>query len=145
MLEVNKYLLIGCRKLVVETGAKYLHGMLNHLEMGPNATINCWIGKVLMFHFTIKHVAGESFGPDGLSRREVQPGDEEYPPDKDSGETNPIPKMVLTEGVPPPLEFDDFKNQIDSRGVYLQTMAMSVNCLKMNWIEQNGNMLMRKL
>ena len=44
-LEVNKYLLVGCRKLVVETDAKYLHGMLNHPEMGPNATINHWIEK----------------------------------------------------------------------------------------------------
>ena len=40
VLEVNKYLLIGCRKLVVDTDAKYLHGMLNHPEMGPNATLN---------------------------------------------------------------------------------------------------------
>ena len=39
-LEANEYLLIGCRKLVVETDAKYIHGMLNHPEMGPNATIN---------------------------------------------------------------------------------------------------------
>ena len=39
-LEVNEYLLIGCRKLVVETDASYIHGMLNHPEMGPNATIN---------------------------------------------------------------------------------------------------------
>ena len=55
-LKVNEYLLIGCRKLIVETDAKYLHGMLNHPEMGPNATINCWIKKVLMFHFTIEHI-----------------------------------------------------------------------------------------
>ena len=65
-LKVNEYLLTGCRKLIVETDAKYLHGMLNHPEMGPNATINCWIKKVLMFHFIIKHVADKSFGPDGL-------------------------------------------------------------------------------
>ena len=63
-LEVNEYLSISCRKSIVETDAKYLHGMLNHPEMGPNATINCWIEKVLMFHFTIKHVAGKSFGPE---------------------------------------------------------------------------------
>ena len=86
--------------------------------MGPNATINCWIKKVLMFYFTIKYVANKSFGPDGLSRREVQPGDKEYLLDEDSRETNPIPKIVLMEGVLPPLEFDDFKNQIDSRGGY---------------------------
>ena len=42
-LKVSEYLLIGCRKLVVETDAKYLYGMLNHPEMGPNATINRWI------------------------------------------------------------------------------------------------------
>ena len=128
--EVNENLLIGCRKLIVDTDAKYLHGMLNHPEMGPNATINCWIEKVLMFHFTIKHVAGKSFGPDGLSRREAQPGDKEYPMDKDSGETNPIPETVWIEGVPPPLEFDDFRDQIDLRGGYLQTMATSINCFK---------------
>ena len=83
-----------------------------------------------MFHFTIKHVAGKSFGPDGLSRREAQLGDEEYLPNKDSRETDPIPKIVLTERVPPPLEFDDFNNQIDSRGRYLQTLATSVSCFK---------------
>ena len=75
-------------------------------------------------------MAGKSFGPDGLSRREVQPGDEEYLPDEDSGETNLIPKIVLTEGIPPPLEFDDFKDQIDSRGGYLQALATSVNCFR---------------
>ena len=39
-LEANEYLLTGCRKLVIETDAKYIHGMLNHPEMRPNATIN---------------------------------------------------------------------------------------------------------
>ena len=39
-LEANEYLLTGCRKLVIETDAKYIHGTLNHPEMGPNATIN---------------------------------------------------------------------------------------------------------
>ena len=38
-LEVNKYVLIDCRKLVVEMDAKYLKGMLNHPKMGPNAPI----------------------------------------------------------------------------------------------------------
>ena len=39
-LEASEYLLIGSQKLVVETDPKYIHRMLNHLEMGPNATIN---------------------------------------------------------------------------------------------------------
>src|SRR5271156_4854262 len=125
-LEANEYLLIGCRKLVVETDASYIHGMLNHPEMGPNATINCWIEK--MYHFDIRHVAGKSFGLDGLSRREMQPGDEKYPNDEDVGKSLPPPKIELTDGAPNPLEFADFKNQIDTRGGYLQTLAKSVEC-----------------
>jgi hypothetical protein len=58
-LEASEYLLIGCRKLVVETDAKYIHGMLNHPEMGPNATINRWIEKILMFHFELRHVVAK--------------------------------------------------------------------------------------
>ena len=127
-LEANEYLLLGCRKLVVETDAKYIHGMLNHPEMGPNATINRWIEKILMFHFELRHVAGKTFGPDGLSRRELQEGDELYPPDEDVGEINDPPKLIVEDGVEPPLKLDDFKNEIDSRGGYLQDLAKSVNC-----------------
>jgi len=129
-LEVNEYLLIGCRKLIVETDAKYLKGMLNHPEMGPNATINRWIEKVLMYHFEIRHVAGKTFGPDGLSRRQWQTGDEEYPEDEDGGEINPPPNVVLADGAPVPLEFEDFKEEIDSRGGYLQGMAITVGCFQ---------------
>src|SRR5271163_3700152 len=138
-LEVNEYLLIGCRKLIIETDAKYLKGMLNHPEMGPNATINRWIEKVLMFHFEIRHVAGKTFGPDGLSRREGQPGDEKYPEDEDSGENNPPPTVILTDGVPVPLDYEDFKNEIDSRGGYLQTLALSVKCFhhELDWTRRN--------
>src|SRR5271169_1769572 len=98
-LEASEYLLIGCRKLVVETDAKYIHGMLNHPEMGPNATINRWIEKILMFHFELRHVAGKSFGPDGLSRREMQEGDQIYPPDTDHAEIRGPPKLLIEEGV----------------------------------------------
>ena len=87
-LEVNEYLLIGCRKLIVETDAKYLSGMLNHPEMGSNATINRWIEKILMYHFEIRHVAGKTFGSDRLSQKESQLDDEKYLIDEDSGENN---------------------------------------------------------
>ena len=127
-LEANEYLLLGCRKLVVETDAKYIHGMLNHPEMGPNATINRWIEKILMFHFELRHVTGKRFGPDGLSRREPQEGDEIYPPDEDVGEINKPPKLVVTEGADPPLKLEDFKENIDNRKGYLQDLAKSVNC-----------------
>ena len=127
-LEASEYLLIGCRKLVVETDAKYLQGMLNHPEMGPNATINRWIEKILMFHFELRHVAGKTFGPDGLSRREGQPGDEVYPSDGDAAELSSPPVLQLTEGSTPPLEYDDFKDDIDTRGGYLHQLAISVSC-----------------
>ena len=118
-LEVSEYLLIGCCKLVVETDAKYLHGMLNHTEKGPNATINRWIEKIMMFHFELRHVAGKSFGPDGLSRCEPQEGDEVYLPDEDHAELNAPPRLVIAEGSEVPLEFEEFKNNIDTRGGYV--------------------------
>jgi hypothetical protein len=34
-----------------------------------------------MFHFTLVHVPGMHHGPDGLSRRCRQPGDEDEPKD----------------------------------------------------------------
>ena len=62
--------------------------MLNHPEIGPNAIINRWIEKILMYHFELRHIPGKVFGPDGLSRRDAQPGDEEYPDDEHSAEIN---------------------------------------------------------
>jgi hypothetical protein len=127
-LEANEYLLIGCRKLIVETDAKYIHGMLNHPEMGPNATINRWIEKILMFHFKLRHVPGKTFGPDGLSRREKQMGDETYPPDEDSEEINEPPDLIILEEAEKPLDFEDFKKEIDTRGGYSQELPKSINC-----------------
>ena len=129
-LEVSEYLLIGCRRLIVETDAKYIHGMLNHPEMGPNATINRWIEKILMFHFELRHVPGKTFGPDGLSRRSEQPGDEKYPPDEDLANVNKPPILMMEEGVDPPLPFEEFRNDIDTRGGYLQGLATSVSCFE---------------
>ena len=135
-LEASEYLLIGCRKLVVETDAEYIHGMLNHPEMGPNATINRWIEKILMFHFELRHVAGKTFGSDGLSRRDEQPGDEWYPPDEDLAEISKPPVLRIVEGSEPPLELDVFKDQIDTRGGYLQKLAESVSCLSEKLLKQ---------
>jgi hypothetical protein len=78
-LEAMQYWLLGCRCLVVEMDAKYIQGMLNNPGTRPNATINRWIEQILMFNFKLKHVKGTNFPPDGLSRREAQPGDEEWP------------------------------------------------------------------
>ncbi|KNZ75579.1 hypothetical protein J132_02520, partial [Termitomyces sp. J132] len=77
-LQANKYWLVGCRKLVVETDAKYLKGMLCNPGVGPNAIIMRWIEDVLLYHFTLRHVPGKTLSIDDLSRRTKQLGDEEY-------------------------------------------------------------------
>src|SRR5271156_6909593 len=55
--------------------------MLQNPDVAPSASINRWIVSILMFHFTLVHVPGIRDGPDGLSRRKPQPGDEEEPQD----------------------------------------------------------------
>lgn len=121
-LDENRYWLIGCRRLVVKTDAKYIKGMLNNPEMGPNATINRWIENILMYHFELRHVAGKTFAADGLSRRPVAADDPPKEPWDHSGEggdglrgySKPDPDDT------DPLDFEDFKHEIDTRGGYLQ-------------------------
>jgi hypothetical protein len=105
-LDAMQYWLLGCRNLVVETDAQYLKGMLEHPGMGPNATINRWIEEILMFHFSLKHVPGRTFGPDGLSRRTRQPGDPEFPDPEEDFDNND-PPAFHSESVdwPPVKEF----------------------------------------
>ena len=123
-----QYWLLGCRKLVVETDAKYLKGMLNNPSLGPNAAVNRWIDYILMFHFVLRHVPGKTFGPDGLSRRDKYPGDEEYPlssewEDEPAGlrgyEYPDLDNNVKGALEREPLSFDEFKGDIDTRGGYL--------------------------
>jgi hypothetical protein len=115
------YWIIGVRKLIVETDAKYLKGMLENPGIGPNATINRWIDNILMFHFELRHVAGKTFGPDGLSRREGQPGDEQYEnPEEGADEVqHPLEFVKKFDGDSDPLEISEFKNDIDTRGGYI--------------------------
>ena len=80
-LRAMKYLLLGIRNLVVEVDAAYIKGMLRNPDIAPSASINRWIVSILMFHFTLVHVPGTHHGPDGLSRRRPQPGDEPEPED----------------------------------------------------------------
>jgi Integrase zinc binding domain/RNase H-like domain found in reverse transcriptase len=80
-LRALKSLLIGIRNLVVEVDASYIQGMLKNPDVAPSASINRWIVAILMFHFTLVHVPGTHHGPDGLSRRRPQPGDEAEPDD----------------------------------------------------------------
>jgi hypothetical protein len=67
--------------LIIEVDAAYIKGMLRNPDIAPSASINRWIVSILMFHFTLVHVPGTHHGPDGLSRRRPQPGDEIEPED----------------------------------------------------------------
>ena len=126
-LEASKYWLLGCRNLIIETDAKYIKGMLSNPGVGPNAAIMRWIDYILMYHFTLRHIPGKTFAADGLSRRDAQANDDEYPLDKDWIDEPEGPLRFeypdLKDDIPnagdvEPLEFDEFKNEIDTRGGY---------------------------
>jgi len=76
--------LTAVKNLVVEVDAIYIKDMINHPDLQPNATLNCWIAGILLFTFHLVHVpARHHKGPDGLSRRErsADDSDEEGPED----------------------------------------------------------------
>ena len=108
---------------MVETDALYIKGMLTNPSAGPNATINRWIEEILMYHFTLRHVPGIRFGPDGLSRRDFYPGDEVWPESKivDDDPTGLVGIEYPHPVGPMPLDFEEFKRDIDTRGGYLVT------------------------
>ncbi|KNZ74504.1 hypothetical protein J132_06458, partial [Termitomyces sp. J132] len=107
-LQANYYWLVGCRKLVVETDAKYLKGMLSNPGVGSNATIMRWIEDVLLYHFTLRHVPRKTFSVDGLSRRTKWPGDEEY-------------QLVNPELMDEPNEGEDWDNLLPLVKTWLQS------------------------
>ena len=77
-LRATRLHLIGVRNLIVEVDASYIKGMLSNPDIQPNAAINRWIAAILLFDFKLVHVPAEKHkGPDGLSRREPVPGEEE--------------------------------------------------------------------
>ncbi|SJL17285.1 uncharacterized protein ARMOST_20832 [Armillaria ostoyae] len=114
---------------LVETDAQYIKGMLSNPGMGPNATINQWIEDILMFHFTLHHVKGSTFPADRLLRQDPQPGDKIRPDLKDYELEDHGPlKFEVAEGTSMlPKEIDEFKNEIDSQGSYMYTLATSIN------------------
>jgi len=120
-LEHMQYWLSGCRRLVIETDAMYIKGMLDNPGMGPNATINRWIEQILMFHFKLRHVRGKVFSPDGLSRRTAVPGDEIHINTEDGYDEYRSPENHedWDYSIPQPYDFDEFKHSIDTRGGYL--------------------------
>jgi hypothetical protein len=129
-LRLNKRWLFGARKLIVETDAKYIKGMLENPDMMPNATINRWIDEILLYHFTLRHKAGATFGPDGLSRRPRQPTDPEVEPcsdDEDEGPTGAPEVEIADPSEPAPLPIEEFVDMIDSRGGYFHGVARDLD------------------
>jgi len=128
-LESNRKLLYGVQKLVVETDAKYLEGMLNNPDMMPNATINRWIDQVTMYHFTLRHKPDISFGPDGLSQWPKQPRNAPQPhiDDDDDILNKPSDFEMADEHDERPLPIEDFVDTIDNRGGYFHGIATSID------------------
>ena len=128
-LRLNKRWLFGARKLIVETDAKYIKGMLENPDMMPTATINRWIDEILLYHFTLRHKAGATFGPDGLSRRTPQTDDPSYEPCSDDEEDSAeLPEFEVADPTEPqPLPIEDFVDKIDSRRGYYQGIAKSLD------------------
>jgi hypothetical protein len=124
-LRLNTHSIVGVRRLIVETDAKYIKGMLENPDLMPNATINRWIDAITMFHFTLRHKAGATFGPDGLSRRPKHDDDPVYELCSDDEEIEvEIPNFEVADPTEPqPLPIEDFVDQIDTRGGYLQGIA----------------------
>ncbi|KXN85050.1 Pro-Pol polyprotein [Leucoagaricus sp. SymC.cos] len=119
LLDKERYLLWGCRNLVIKTDAKYLFGMLNNPGKLPNATINHWVSEIRNFQFILVHKEGKTFGPDGLSRQRYYPGDkttrnfddgtddkgEEFELEKATPETSdPLPLDNLGERILPAID-----------------------------------------
>ena len=90
-LRALRLYVIGVRRLVVEVDARYITGMLQHPDLAPSASINRWIVSILTYHFILVHVPGTAHGPDGLSRRPLQFGDN--PRDDDDGFDDWIDKL----------------------------------------------------
>ncbi len=72
---------------------------------------------------------GSTFPADGLSRRDAQPGDEIHPDleDYELEDHGPL-QFEVAEGTSElPKELEEFKNEIDSRGGYMHTLATSID------------------
>ena len=70
--------IVGIANLVIEMDAQYVRGMLNNPDVQLNTAINRWIAAILLFDFKLVHVPAEKhLGPDGLSRREPIPGEDD--------------------------------------------------------------------
>lgn len=138
-LKENELSLIMARPLIIETDAKYIQGMLKNPGAAPNATINRWIENITKYSFELIHIAGKSFSvADGLSRRNKQDNDiprVEYEDLKDVDPTEPIKYSKANPNDEEPLEFEDFKHEIDTRGGYLQEVLVNLRAVPHEEVE----------
>lgn len=114
MLHTCRHWLFDVRKLVVETDAKYITGILRNPDKVPNAVINRWIESILMFHFTLVHIPGKQHAPDGLSWQDFQPGDKEYLNLEEEYEPVKEELEIINEAEEEVLDITDFKERIDT-------------------------------
>ncbi|KIK77652.1 hypothetical protein PAXRUDRAFT_166152 [Paxillus rubicundulus Ve08.2h10] len=57
----------GIANFTVRLDAKYVKGMINNPDLQPNAMINQWISRILLFLFKLVHIPAEKHaGPDSL-------------------------------------------------------------------------------
>ena len=74
---------------------QFIKGMLNNPDVQPNAAMNRWIAAIKLFDFKLVHVPAEThLSPDGLSRREPIPGE-----DNDEGNPEDWVDEVLALGI----------------------------------------------
>lgn len=86
---------VGVTNLIVEMDAQYVCGMPSNPDVQLNTAINCWITAILLFDFKLIHIPTEKHhGPDGLSRCEPIPGE-----DNDEGDPEEWVDEVLSLGL----------------------------------------------
>jgi hypothetical protein len=72
-LRASRRLLV-CTKFTLEVDASYIKGMLENLDIMPNATTTCWVAGINMLDYSMRHVPAKRHqGPDGLLRCQHNP------------------------------------------------------------------------
>jgi len=116
--------------------------MLENPDMMPNATINRWIDNIKLFHFTLRHKNGATFGPDGLSRHLPQPEDEVYPnPFEADEDPGGLPDVVIADPTKPgPIPIKEFRDNIDLRGGHFHELVTDIHDFEINMLNNQGKM-----
>jgi len=106
-LHAMRLYIVGVCNLVVEVDASYIKGMLRNPDIQLNASINRWIAVILLFDFKLVHVPADKHkGPDGLSRHEPVPGEDEEDDDPEDWVDNALALGVWVVSWVSPLSAD---------------------------------------